>query len=60
MDGKGCLKAVYSSTRKVNLSVSRMSKKRHFVLSRISLVNGGFMDYATMLENTINFGMGLK
>lgn len=60
MDGKGCLKSVFSSTRKVNLSISRMSKKRYFVLSRISLVNGGFMDYATILESAINFAMGLK
>lgn len=32
MDGKGCFKAVFSSTRKVDLSVNRMSKKRYFVL----------------------------
>lgn len=60
MDGKGCSKAVFSSARKVNLSVSRMSKQRYFVLSRIFLVNGGFMHYATMSESTINIGMGLK
>lgn len=60
MDGCGCLEAVFSSTRKVNLSIGRLKKKRYFVLSRISLVNGSFIDYATVLESNINFGMGLK
>lgn len=61
MDGKGCSRAVFSSTSQY---ICKQNEQKEIFCAQKDLFGkllfGSFMDYATMLESTINFGMGLK